>query len=169
MVETASGFRPVTWTGSNIVNFTHPRWAKDQPVLIRKDAFGENRPYQDLLVSPGHAIKLDILGEMLTPVSALINGMTIAQQDVPHVVYWHVELESHDIIVSNGLETESYIDVGNRSFFLGEGATHGKGKTVADYCRPFRDGGVLVQAAHASLHTRAIVLGYEPQKIAEAA
>ena len=69
------------------------------------------------MVSPGHSICVDVIGEVLIPALHLVNGCTIIQTDITKVVYWHIELDEHDIILAEGLPTESYLDMGNRDFF----------------------------------------------------
>ena len=92
---------------------------------IAAHAFAENRPARDLVVSPGHSIAVDLLGEVLIPASSLINGTTIRQESAERVTYWHVELESHDLLVTENLPTESYLDMGNRGFFPRPGEATG--------------------------------------------
>jgi len=36
------------------------------------------------------------------------------QVPLESVEYWHVELDSHDVILAEGLAAESYLDTGNR-------------------------------------------------------
>ena len=55
------------------------------------------------------------------PAAALVDGTTIRQVEVASVTYWHVELDSHDILIAEGLPAESYIECGNRGFFLESG------------------------------------------------
>jgi len=83
-------------------------------VRVRQAAFGPGRPSRDLLLSPDHAIHLDA---RLIPVRYLVNGVTIAQEHVDRVEYWHVELPSHEVLLAEGLPVESYLDTGNRSAF----------------------------------------------------
>ena len=83
---------------------------------IRAGAFGVNAPERDLYLSPGHAVCVDAMGEVFVPVGQLINGDSIAPEEVDDVVYWHVELESHDVLLAEGLACESYMDAGNRAF-----------------------------------------------------
>jgi hypothetical protein len=71
-------------------------------------------PQRDLLLSPGHHVFAD---GILVPVWALENAITIAREPVSQVTYWHVELDTHDVILAEGLPTESYLDTGNRSSF----------------------------------------------------
>ena len=53
----------------------------------------------------------------LIPIRLLVNGDTVAQEAVEEVVYYHVELEAHDVILAEGLPAESYLDLGNRGAF----------------------------------------------------
>jgi hypothetical protein len=54
-------------------------------------------------------------------VKYLLNGKTVAQVPVDQVTYYHVELERHDVVLSEGLPTESYLDTGDREKFSGAG------------------------------------------------
>ena len=55
------------------------------------------------------------------PVRLLINGATIAQHPRRVVTYWHVELPVHDLVLAEGMPSESYLDTGNRSDFANGG------------------------------------------------
>src|SRR6185437_14621920 len=118
---TASGkMRPIEWIGhrkANCRDHANPRmiW----PVRIVADAFGPGKPRRDLFLSPGHAVCVDLLGEVLIGASALVNGGSVAQIETDEVTYWHVELDRHDILIANGLPAESYMDCGNRGWFTG--------------------------------------------------
>jgi hypothetical protein len=47
-----------------------------------------------------------------------VNGTTIVQdRTIDAIEYLHVELDTHAIIFSEGLSTESYLDTGNRGLF----------------------------------------------------
>ena len=61
-------------------------------------------PRRDLLVSPQHALYLD---EVLIPARCLINGSTIAQKPVSVIEYFHIELPRHDLLLAEGLPTQS--------------------------------------------------------------
>ena len=121
-------------------------------------------PTRDLAVSPGHAICVDAAGEVLIPAIALVNGTTIVQFEVETVTYWHVELDSHDIVLAEGLACESYLEMGNRGFFA-ENSTVGLGappdalvRTHANFCRPYYAGGPIVDAVLARLRSRAATI-----------
>ena len=47
----------------------------------------------------------------------MINGDTIVQTRTKHVIYWHVELDVHDILLAENLPAESFLDTGNRHAF----------------------------------------------------
>ena len=116
MVVTASGaHRPIRWIGHRRTRCdTHPEPRKVWPVRVRAGTFGEGLPYADLWLSPGHALCLD---GCLVPVRGLLDGERISQVERAEVTYWHVELDSHDVLIANGMPAESYLDTGNRRGF----------------------------------------------------
>ena len=163
LVVTAGGAtRPIRWLGSRTLDCRrHPRPADVMPVRIVAGAFGEDRPARDLWLSPGHSVCLDILGEVLIPASALVDGAAITQISVKEVTYWHVELESHDVILAEGLPAESYLEMGNRSFFSESGVLDLTAaldaemlRTHEDFCRPYHASGILVDAVRSKLAIR---------------
>lgn len=115
-VLTESGrAQPVIWIGRRRIDCTrHPAPHKAWPVRIAAGAFGEAMPERDLFISPAHSIYID---NVFIPVKYLINGSTITQQKVETVEYYHVELQSHDVLLSEGLPTESYLENGDRHTF----------------------------------------------------
>lgn len=165
MVLTASGeSRPVRWLGHRELDCQrHANPAVIWPFCVRAGAFGESQPARDLWLSPGHAIFIE---GVLIQVKLLANGITIFQVPRERVEYWHVELESHDILLTEGLPTESYLDLGNRTAFINGGAyveAHPdfEPKNYADYCVPLVQEGPALERAKALLLARAQVLGHE--------
>jgi hypothetical protein len=112
--------QPVKWIGRRRIDLTaHPRPETVAPVRIRRDAFADNVPQNDLSVSPDHAIFVD--GKLICA-RQLINGTTIVQQnDCTSVEYFHVELDTHAILLAEGLPAESYLNTGNQGFFANSG------------------------------------------------
>ena len=166
-VTSSGSHRPIRWLGHRVVDCRyHPRPQEIMPVRISAHAFGENRPARDLMVSPGHSLCVDVVGEVLIPAAALINGSTVVQDDVESVTYWHVELETHEIILAENMPVESYLDMGNRSFFAEsalvslDASPEAPVPTHADFCRPFHAEGALVSAVRAQLSARASALGW---------
>ncbi len=112
--------RPVRWLGHRRLGLVdHPRPDDALPIRIRAGALGDGRPHRDLLVSPGHRLRLE---HTLIRALDLVNGATIVQERPPAVEYWHVELDRHDIVLAEGVEAETYQDTGNRAGFENAGA-----------------------------------------------
>ncbi len=118
LVLTASGaVRPLIWVGHRTIRpAEHPSPALIWPIRIRAGALAEGVPSADLLLSPDHALLIDGL---LVPAHALVNGDSILQEQVAEVSYWHLELETHDILLAHATPAESYLDTGNRDSFAG--------------------------------------------------
>ena len=168
LVDTAGGARrPIKWLGHRRVDCVdHPHRNHALPVRISAHSFGRNRPHRDLWVSPGHALCVDVVGEVLIRAGSLVNGATIQQVEVESVVYWHVELDSHDILLAENLPAESYLEMNNRSFFLESGVVSlsespdAAGSADAQFCRPLFDDGPVVEAVRAQLRAQAQTLGW---------
>jgi hypothetical protein len=85
------------------------------PVSIAAGALGENEPACALTVSPGHAL---FVAGVLVPAWRLVNGVSITQTPcVDEVRYLHIELDRHDLILSNGSWSESYLNETPRVWF----------------------------------------------------
>jgi hypothetical protein len=174
LVLTASGeTRPVKWIGHADVDFRRtPRGSPGLPIRIAADAFGPARPSQDLYLSAGHAVCVDLVGELLIPVGHLINGGTIAEVDTDATSYWHVELDSHDILIANNLPAESYLAMANRGAFeelrgLLPAMAEGSDRTHADFCRPVITEGPTLDFVRQRLTARAEEIGWKPQRDAD--
>lgn len=109
------GTVPIVWIGHRHIDcMRHPRPWDVWPVRVLAHAFGNRLPHRDLMLSPDHSVYVD---NILIPVRQLINDVTIRQEKVARVSYWHVELPVHDVIMAEGLPVESYLDTGNRDSF----------------------------------------------------
>jgi hypothetical protein len=115
-VLTAAGTsRPVRWVGRRRIDCVrHPVPASVQPVRIAPGAFAPGVPRRELWLSPDHAV---FTGGVLIPARYLVNGATIAPVAVQSVMYLHVELDRHDVLLAEGLPAESFLDTGNRGAF----------------------------------------------------
>lgn len=68
-----------------------------------------------MYVSPNHSIVID--GEMVLA-KELVNEYTIYQDnECEDVEYYHLECERHSTIFANGVLSESYLDLNNRTVF----------------------------------------------------
>ncbi len=169
LVLTASGEkRPVKWIGHANIDFRlMPNASPGQPIRIVTDAFGPGRPSQDLYLSAGHSVCVDLLGEVFILIGDLVNGSTIAQVGTDKIGYWHIELDSHDVLIANNLPAESYLAMGNRGGFSEAGGlppaiAEGRDRTHADFCRPVVRGGPTLDFVRSRLATRAEAIGWTP-------
>ena len=109
--------RPIIWIGHrDVACAAHPTPEAVWPIRIAPHAFGPGLPAWELFVSPDHAIYTN---GVLIPASALVNGGSVRQVEMPRVTYWHVELDAHDIMLAEGLPAESFLENGNRADFAG--------------------------------------------------
>ncbi len=110
LVLTADGrAMPVRWLGRTTVSRVFADPVRLLPVRIKAGALGENLPARDLLVSPGHAMLVD---GVLVHAAALVNGTSIVREhDAPILfTYYHVELDTHSVLLAEGTPTESFLD-----------------------------------------------------------
>jgi hypothetical protein len=151
-VLTASGaMRKIVWIGMGRVLVTRGRRSAATPVIVRKGALADNVPHHDLRVSKGHALLVD---DVLIPVEFLVNHRSILWDDrAREVALYHVELDSHDVLLANGAPAESYRDDGNRWLF--HNANSGWALPPQEPCRPVLTGGPIVDAAWRRLLDRA--------------
>jgi len=170
-VLTAAGERRVVrWLGSrrlDCTRYTTPEvvW----PIRIRAGAFAAGIPVRDLCVSPGHSLLIE---GVLIQARRLVNGVTVIQEPRARVEYWHVELDSHDIIIAEALPAESYLDTGNRTAFTNGGAFLESRPDFAprhwsNTCIPLVFDGEPLARAKSQLLARVPRLGYEMTDDAE--
>jgi hypothetical protein len=109
-VLTASGeAKPVKFIGRIKVSRERTgRWNGVGPVKISRFAIGGKAPHSDLYVSPAHAICID---GILIRAGDLVNGVTIVADAKPEALsltYLHIELNTHEAILAEGLAVESF-------------------------------------------------------------
>ena len=107
------GLRPVQWIGRYPVKKSDPSkpWAKDAlPVRIARSALAPNVPHADLYVTAHHSMLID---GVLVPAEALINGATITRYEPEgdELEFFHIKLESHDVIYAEGAPAETLLHV----------------------------------------------------------
>jgi hypothetical protein len=142
-VETLSGaFNPIVWIGTGKILVSPGKRSDATPVIVRKNALEQGVPYYDLRITKGHALYLD---GVLIPAEFLINHRTIHWDDHKREVeFYHIELETHDVLVANGAAAESYRDDGNRWMF--RNANSGWNQPAKPPCAPVLTGGPIVDA-----------------------
>ncbi len=162
-IVTASGaHRPIKWLGHRHTDCAgHPQPELVQPIRIAAGAVAPGMPARDLRVSPDHALFFD---DVLVQARFLVNGATITRDAVETVTYWHVELETHGILLAEGMPAESYLDVGNRWAFAEGGAITPlhpdfAGNGSDGHCAPLVTQGPRLATVRAWLAERARHLG----------
>ena len=164
-VVTLSGggaIKAVRWIGVSRIDIDrHPAGRTISPIRVHEGAFGDGIPHRDLLLSPDHSVYVD---GVLIPVHCLVNGTTIWRENVRGVVtYYHVELDEHDVLVTEGLPTESYLDTGNRAAFVNGGSVaqlhpdFAQWRWEAHACAPIVVSGPAVESVRARLTQRVAV------------
>jgi Hint domain len=108
------GPRPVQWIGRYSFKKSDPSnpWVKDAlPVRIARSALAPDVPHADLYVTAAHSLLID---GVLVPAEMLINGTTITRyeaRELDALEYFHIKLESHDVVYAEGAPTETLLDV----------------------------------------------------------
>ena len=167
-VLTKSGkVRPIKWIGRRSYGGRFIMGRKDVlPICIKAGALDDRVPQRDLWLSPHHALYLD---GMLIEAKDLVNGVSIVQADrVEKVEYFHIELETHDVIIAEGALAESFIDDDSRGMFsnaheyrqlYGDVATG-----LAQCCAPRCEEGYRVEAVRQRIALRAGVSAEEDEQ-----
>ncbi len=103
------GPQPVRWIGSS----TLPGTGRAAPIRFARGAFGNTRPF---FVSPQHRM-LYVGGdatlyfdhpEVMVPAKHLVNGGSIRPLDRVSVTYCHLMLDRHEVILADGVWSESF-------------------------------------------------------------
>lgn len=168
LVVTQNGAGEIQWIGHRIIDPKAIEKPRDTlPVHIQAGAIAENIPSRDLYISPDHCMLLE---EVLIPAKFLINGTTITQEIMlDPFEYYHIELEQHSIILAEGAETETYLDLSGRQSFLEPGVLRFGPLTGSrswnDWCYPPVYSGAVLEKARLSLDMRAEELGYAVQDV----
>ncbi|WP_232215731.1 Hint domain-containing protein [Paracoccus sp. J55] len=166
LVETLDhGFQPVRWLGSRKLGageleaMPHLR-----PIRIAAGALGTGVPDRDLLVSPQHRVlvrsriaqKMFGTAEVLVAAKQLVllDGIDIAT-DLVEVEYFHILFDRHEVVISNGAETES--------LYTGPEALKSVGKAAAEEIFAlFPD---LADPTHVSQPARYLASGRQARKM----
>jgi hypothetical protein len=150
LITDGGSMRPVRWVGKRHIDADrHPRPETVWPIRIAAGAIAHGLPERTLYLSPDHALYLD---GRLVPAKALVNGRSIVQEPRRQINYYHIELDSHDIVLAESLPCESYLETGNRNFFENGGGAivlHpdlAQTMREAEGCAPFAEQGPIVTA-----------------------
>jgi probable HAF family extracellular repeat protein len=164
LVQTPSGLRPVKWIGRRSYSGRFITGRKGMlPICFKAGSLDEGLPRRDLWISPHHAMYLD---GILIEAKDLVNGASIVQPEgIDRVDYFHLELDSHDVILAEGAWSETFIDDNSRGMFHNarEYAELYPEDAVrpARYCAPRLDSGYEVEAVRRKLAEHAGLLSLD--------
>ena len=108
-----NGIRPIQWIGRYQLTRSDGSkpWSREAlPVRVARSALAAGVPHADLYASQQHGIFTD---GVLVRAGSLVNGATIALHDagdVNELEYYHVKLQSHDVIYAEGAPCETFAE-----------------------------------------------------------
>jgi hypothetical protein len=117
-VDTLRGPMPVKWIGRQKFEKASPSWHWSvAPIRVARFALSDQYPRRDLFLSPHHGLFIDGL---FIPVQWLVNerSITIAEMNGREAIdYFHIELETHEVIFAEGAPAESLLTHDGREQF----------------------------------------------------
>ena len=155
--------RPIKWIGRRSYGGRFVMGRKDiLPVSIKAGALDDRVPKRDLWISPNHAMyfKNGNRDGVLIEARDLVNGVSIVQAErVERVEYFHIELDTHDVIIAEGALSESFIDDDSRGIFHNAHEYRefypDTAAEVVRYCAPRLDEGYELETVRACIVARA--------------
>lgn len=105
-----AGAQAIVWKGS-VARDWSPDHHSDKPIVIKAGSLGQGLPFRDLRVSPQHRVLLsdaeDPAGVFVPAKGLLVLPGVRQMAGCRSVVYHHIMLERHQLLISNGMPTES--------------------------------------------------------------
>lgn len=119
LVETLSGAMPIKWIGRQKFGKDSTSWHWSvAPIRIARFALSDEHPRRDLYVSPRHSLLID---GFLIPAAWLVNGKSVtmaALDERDEIDYFHIELETHEVIFAEGAPAETLLVTDDRERFV---------------------------------------------------
>lgn len=159
--------RHVTWAGHAHCN-VQPHLFEDAagyPVRVLKNAISDGVPFKDMLITSEHSLYFN--GKFV-PSRMLVNGRSIFyDKTITSYDYYHIETETHSVIMADGMLTESYLDTGNRQAFRQKGNVillgGARNLTWNDAAVPLDVSRDVVEPLFRRIEARAEAVGYPVQ------
>ena len=106
------GRKAIKWIGYSKFTKEEGRAWPDSvmPIRVARFAIDERSPHSDLYLSPQHCL---FFNEALIPVKHLVNGVSVAHAapwDMSTIEYYHIDLETHEVIYAEGTLVDSFFD-----------------------------------------------------------
>lgn len=155
------GAQPIRWIGGAEIDLI--KTPNMRPIRIRAGALGEALPFTDLLVSPQHRVlvRSKIAQRMFDTDEVLVAAKQLLALDVIELVenmvriaYYHFLFDRHQVVFSNGAQTES--------LFTGPEALKSVGRAARDEIFA-----LFPELANVELHpARVVVPGRKARRLA---
>jgi len=161
--------REVRWVGRNhITRQDGSDHLDNSPIRIKKNAFAENVPFKDCLLTSEHCL---LIKGQFVPVRMLVNDRSIYRDTTIYDYdYFHIELDEHSILESDGILTESYLRTEENEFLHSIGNTSSPVKNwQQNAAAPLNTSTDFVEPIYQLYASRAETLGFPltEQKIIE--
>jgi hypothetical protein len=119
IVNTLNGPLPVKWIGRRrFTKRASSSWhASVAPIRVTRFALDDQYPHRDLYLSPRHSLFVD---GVLIPVVHLVNDRSIVRATVDDrevIEYFHIELETHEVVIAEGAPAETLLVTTGREDF----------------------------------------------------
>ena len=163
LVTLSGDTKPIKWIGRRSYQGRFIAGNRDVlPIRFTANALADGVPSCNLEVSPNHAMYID---GALVPAKRLVNGVTIYQLNVADSVeYFHIELETHNVIFAGGAPAETFVDCDSRGIFHNAGEFSRLYPNDAPpkwaFCAPLIEGGDVLRTIRRRLDERTESFGY---------
>jgi hypothetical protein len=118
LVETLNGPLPIKWIGRQRFRKDSASWHWSvAPIRVARFALSDQYPHRDLYLSPHHSLLIE---GFLIPVQWLVNGRSIVLDTLDEcdvVDYFHIELETHEVVFAEGAPAETLLITHDREHF----------------------------------------------------
>jgi hypothetical protein len=118
LFNTLNGPLPIKWIGRRTFKKAASSWHRSvAPIRVARFALDDQYPSRDLYLSPKHSLFVD---GVLIPVKHLANGGSVApakMDDSEAIKYFHIELETHEVIFAEGAPAETLLVTSGREGF----------------------------------------------------
>lgn len=109
-------FKAIKRIGKQVIHRRFAQITDALPVRIPKGFCFEGYPSEDILLSPHHAVL--IAGHLIEARAFLTINRVAYCEDVPNTLeYYHIELDSHELIRANNMWCETYVNQVSRKQF----------------------------------------------------
>jgi hypothetical protein len=112
-----NGIQTITWAGARRLIHRHLKGRPElRPIRIKAGALGDNQPERDMLVSPTHRMLISSelaqvyfdQSEVLVAAKHMLAIDGVEIDKAPYITYIHFMCANHEIVLSDGIWSESY-------------------------------------------------------------